>query len=424
MMPPTRLLAAIAAELDRDGEPARSLELYVNVPFCASKCHFCDWVTDVPVARLRSDATGRSPYVDALTDQIRFYGPLLTRLGYRPHVMYWGGGTPTRLDPDEMAVIRAALDDALDLSGLVQWSMETTPNDLTDEKLAAMRALGVNRVSVGVQSLNPEQLRKAGRAHSREQALEAVDRLRRGGVDNFNIDLISSFPTERDREELEKTLTEVLALDPPHVSVYPYRATPKTVMAMQLDRDLLQAWHVDSMIEAYETAMAMLTAAGYYEYCHGYWVRRPEDEDIDGNYKYDLAGDKIGFGSGTESVLGHHLLLNPNSEYREFLAQPHGFSFVERFSLERPERLTALVGGALMTREGVDYHRFRRLTGLDFADLRQTPHFAAWLKLLAECGGAFVEDDVGFRMRPDVVHRTYIKHLAYTMSHGLALARG
>lgn len=419
---PAELVEAVAAELG--GPAGQLLGLYVEIPFCASKCHFCDWVTDIPVSRLRGDHAARDPYVAALCRQIRYYGPLLTRLGYQPHVMYWGGGTPTRLDPDEMRAVRAALDDSFDLSGLVQWSMETTPNDLTEEKLAAMRALGVNRVSVGVQSLSPQQLRRAGRAHSREQALAAIGLLRRGGIDNFNIDLISSFPTETAKDELAGTLRAVLAQDPPHLSVYPYRATPKTVMAMQLDRELMHAWDVESMISSYELAMGMLTEAGYYEYCHGYWVRHPEHEDVDGNYKYDLAGDKIGFGTGTESVLGHHLLLTFNTSYAEYLRDPSVFSLVERFSLARPERLTALVGGALMTRDGVDYRRFQRLTGLDFADLRVTPHFASWLALLERCGGRFTEDDRGFRMDPAVVHQTYITHLAYTMSHGLALARG
>lgn len=418
----TELIEEIAASL---GDlTARPLGIYVQIPFCGSKCHFCDWVTDIPVGRLRSDHDGRDPYLDALTRQIRFYGPLLTRLGYQPYVMYWGGGTPTRLDPDEMRAVRGALDEAFDLTGLEQWTMETTPNDLTAEKLDTMQALGVNRVSIGVQSLNPAQLRRAGRAHSREQALAAVGLLREAGIDNFNLDLISSFPTETDPSELAETLDAVIELNPPHLSIYPYRATPKTVMAMQLDRNQLRAWDVTSMIDAYELAMSKLSAAGYYEYCHSYWVRQPEHEDLDGSYKYGLAGDKMAFGTGTESIIGHHMLLTYNTTYAEYLADPAVFPFVEKFSLEQPERLTALVGGALMTREGVDNARFRRLTGLSFSDLRQTPYFESWLALLERCGARYIEDDQGFRIDPAVVHRAYITHLAYTMSHGLSLARG
>ncbi|WP_229402860.1 radical SAM protein [Micromonospora okii] len=419
---PAELMAIIADEL---GPPVeRPLEIYVQIPFCATKCHFCDWVTDIPVPRLRAGADGRRPYLTALVDQIRYYGPLLTRLGYRPHVMYWGGGTPTRLDPAEMRFVREALDESLDLSGLVQWSMETTPNDLSPGKLDAMLELGVDRISVGVQSLAASQLRRAGRGHTREQALAALELLRDRGVPTFNVDLISSFPTDSGPVDLLDTLRGVLPHDPPHISVYPYRATPQTVMAMQLDREVLRAWDVPGMIDAYERAMALLSDVGYHEYCHGYWVRDSVDEDADGNYKYDLVGDKIGFGVGTESILGHHLLLNDNARYVEYLREPRAFSFVQRFSLERPQRLTALVGGALMTRDGVHYERFERLTGLRFEQLRQTPHFASWLALLQECGGRFVADAESFRMDRSVIHRAYITHLAYTMTHGLALGRG
>lgn len=417
---PHRLLSEIASVVAND--PVKRLAIYVHIPFCSSKCHFCDWVTDIPVGRLRSSAPGRSEYVTALTGQIRFYGPQLTRLGYRPEVMYWGGGTPTRLEPEEMRAIRAALDDSFDLSGLRQWSMETTPNDLDPVRLAAMRDMGVDRVSVGIQSLNPYQLRKAGRAHSREQALAAVPMLRQAGITNFNLDLISSFPGE-DLDSFRRTLTEVLELDPPHVSVYPYRATPKTVMAMQLDRDFVAAHQQHDMIAGYELAMELLGQAGYHEYCHGYWVRDAAHEDQDGNYKYDLAGDKIGFGSGAESIIGHHLLWSENARYRDYLRDPRTFSLAHKFSLGHPDRLTAPVGGALMTREGVDYARFLRLTGLSFPEVRETPYFTRWFKALVDCGARFIETPASLRMDPAVIHRAYITHLAHSTAHGLAPQR-
>lgn len=417
---PRHLLTAIAEAVGDD--PAKQLAVYVHIPFCSSKCHFCDWVTDIQVGRLRSAAGGRSPYIAALCDQIRFYGPQLTRLGYRPVVMYWGGGTPTRLAPDEMRAIKAALDDSFDLSGLVQWSMETTPNDLDPDKLAAMREMGVDRVSVGLQSLNPYQLRKAGRAHSREQALAAVPMLRQAGITNFNVDLISSFPGE-DQGSFLRTVEEVLGLDPPHISVYPYRATPKTVMAMQLDREFLQAHQQHDMVATYEMAMEALGRAGYHEYCHGYWVRDAAHEDRDGNYKYDLAGDKIGFGSGAESIIGHHLLWNENTRYAAYLSDPRTFSLAHRFTLDEPERLTAPVGGALMTRQGVDFARFHRLTGLSFAELRATGYFTRWFQVLEECGARFLESDTGVWMDPAVIHKAYITHLAHATANGLAPQR-
>lgn len=418
-MIPHQLVDAIESVIRDD--PVKNLAIYVHIPFCASKCHFCDWVVDIPVRRLRGNIDNRQVYVDALCQQIRYYGPLLTSMGYRPKVMYWGGGTPTRLEPVEMRRISATVADSFDLDTLEQWSMETTPNDLTAEKLETMVGMGVNRVSVGAQSFNPYQLRRSGRVHSGAETERAVDTLRAGGIDNFNVDIISCFPGE-DLDSFRNTMERTLALDPPHVSVYPYRATPKTVMAMQLERSVLEAQSRARMIEGYEVAMTMLGESGYHEYCHGYWVRHAAHEDKDGNYKYDLAGDKVGFGSGAESITGHHLLWNQNTKYHEYIDNPRAFTFVHRFTLDEPQRCTALVGGALMTREGVDFARFERLTGLSFTELRNTAYMTEWLNLLEECGARFLESETNLRMDPAVIHEAYISHIAYTMSAGLETA--
>jgi oxygen-independent coproporphyrinogen-3 oxidase len=195
-------------------------------------------------------------------------------------------------------------------------------------------------------------------------------------------------------------------------------------MAMQLERSVVaDSQHPVRMIEAYELAMNRLSAAGYGEYCHGYWVRRPEHEDQDGNYKYDLTGAKFGFGSGAESIIGHHLLWNENARYAEYLGNPRGFTFAERFSLSRPDLLTAPIGGALMTREGVVFDRFARLTGLSFDDVRQTSYMSSWLQVLEDCGGRYIEDESSLRLDPPTIHTAYINHLALTTGAGLAITR-
>ncbi|MFJ9442569.1 coproporphyrinogen-III oxidase family protein [Kitasatospora sp. NPDC101235] len=419
-MGPAQLLSAAAHAVKDDTH--RPLAIYLHVPFCRSKCHFCDWVVDIPVRRLRFEEEERRAYLDALSRQIRLYGPLLTGLGYRPDVMYWGGGTPTRLTPRELTRLAEAVQESFDLSTLRQWSVETTPNDLTEDVVAMLREAGVDRMSVGVQSLSDYQLRVSGRVHGPDDVMRAVELLRAGGIDNFNVDLISGFPGET-LASLGETFDRLLPLAPPHVSVYPYRATPKTVMAMQLTRRQSEAHNRTAMTRAYEFAMDRLRSAGYHEYCHGYWVRDAAHEDQDGNYKYDLTGDKIGFGSGAESIIGHHLLWNENRKYEDYLENPDRFTFAHRFSLDDPSRLTAPVGGALMTREGVVFERFRRLTGLSFHDVRDTPYFSRWLTVLTDCGARLVETPTALRMETDTIHRAYITHLAYTMYSGLTPER-
>lgn len=404
------------------GAAQRPLALYVHIPFCASKCHFCDWVSEVPVGRLRSTQNERSPYIDALRREIEFWGPVLTATGYRPTVVYWGGGTPTRLEVDELGEIAAALGRSFDLSGVTQWSVETTPNDLTADKVSALRAGGVDRVSVGAQSFDPEQLRRSGRAHSGDQIDAAVELLRSGGITNINLDLITGFPGE-DLAVLDRTFDRVLGLDPPHVSVYSYRATPGTIMAAQSGRAGSVAATSARMIEAYELAMRRLSDAGFEEYCHSYWVRGAGYEDMDGRYKYELEGDKIGFGSGAESTIGHHLLRNENHRYADYLDDPVSFSFDHRFTLDDPQHLIAPIGGALMTRGGLSYERFARLTGLSFAELRMRPYVRRWMEMLEDFGGQFVDEGDRLRMEPETVHPAYIRHVASTTGTGLHVTR-
>ncbi|MPQ96910.1 radical SAM protein [Modestobacter sp. I12A-02628] len=418
-MPLEQLVQAID---DVSSGAPRPLALYVHIPFCASKCHFCDWVSEVPVGRLRSSRQERSPYVAALRREIAFWGPVLTGMGYQPTVVYWGGGTPTRLDVEELLSVAEALHTSFDLSGVGQWSVETTPNDLTAEKVSALRSFGVDRVSIGAQSFDPAQLRRSGRAHSGEQIGTAVELLRSGGIDNVNLDVITGFPGE-ELAVLDRTFDRVLELEPPHLSVYSYRATPGTVMAMQTERATLASATAMHMVEAYELAMRRLSSAGYQEYCHSYWVKEPGFEDLDGRYKYELTGDKIGFGSGAESTIGHHLLRNESHRYADYVSDPLPFSFDHHFSLEDPQHLIAPVGGALMTRGGLSYERFGRLTGLDFAELRSTPYVRRWMDMLADFGARFIEEPDGLRLDPTTIHSAYIRHVSSTTGTGLQVLR-
>ena len=269
---------ALAQVRDARAGP-RPLALYVHIPFCASKCHFCDWVVDIPVRQLRQQAAEREPYIAAVRRQIEHYGPMLMQAGYVPQLLYWGGGTPGRLTPPEMRAINAALASSLDLSGLVEWTIETTPNDVTAEKLETLKEIGVTRISVGVQSFDPHQLRTAGRAHTPEVAHRALNMLRGHGFDNFNIDVIVGFPGE-DLQRTLATIETTISFGPRHISSYPFRATANTVMTMQVQRKRVERPTLDGMIEADETSRSVLLDAGYHEYSHGYWVKDSHYEDL------------------------------------------------------------------------------------------------------------------------------------------------
>ena len=174
----------------------KSLLLYLHVPFCSSKCHFCDWVVGYDTNDLVNTGDLRSRYVDALCTQIRSYGPRLRALGYTATHIYWGGGTPTRLAPEQLARIHGALAEAFDLSTVTEHTAECSPETVTRAHLDALMERGLNRASVGVQSFADPILRRMGRAHDAGQAERAIALFKDAGLKNFNIDLIAGMMGE------------------------------------------------------------------------------------------------------------------------------------------------------------------------------------------------------------------------------------
>jgi len=410
-MKPQEILSRIAGAAST--RSTRDLEIYLHIPFCSSKCLFCDWVVEVPTKELLSGPAKRAKYVNRLCEQISFYGPHLTQLGYRPKYIYWGGGTPTRLDPGETARIVETLHESFDLSGVSQHTLESTPNDMTPEKAENLKRCGVDRVSVGVQSFNAFQLRTSGRSHSAEDATRSIGILRAAGINNINIDLISGFPGEK-REWFADTLQKTIDLNPTHITVYSYRATPLTRMAMQIEQGVKEPLTVEEMVSAYEYAQNMLQKADYNEYLYNCFARKPEDQFDAGLYGYGLQGETIGFGSGASSIIGHHYLLNEKENFNSYMEQPCNFDIVIPYDYSAVRVLADVAGNALMTREGLYFDRFKNITGCDFERVMEISGVRGWLRYLANCGAVFRWEKDRVLMDERLIHRVYITHLYYS----------
>jgi len=186
------------------------LGLYVHIPFCASRCPYCDFATAPATSTLR----GR--YLGALALELRREGERLGRPSVR--TLYVGGGTPSLLDPDEIESLAAALRDSFDLA-LVEATVEANPATLDRARLEAWRALGITRVSLGAQSLSAAGLRALGRTHQPGDAQTAVDAIRSMSLD-VNLDLIFGWP-DQTRDDWVRDLADAISLAPDHLSCYP-----------------------------------------------------------------------------------------------------------------------------------------------------------------------------------------------------------
>jgi oxygen-independent coproporphyrinogen III oxidase len=185
--------------------------IYIHVPFCRQACSYCDFYF---VTRLNLIPD----YVDALIRDIRSWKD--SRWTDIPiNTLYFGGGTPSTLDPLQLERILRALHDTFDIARLDEFTFELNPDDARPDYLEAIRNLGVDRLSMGVQSFNAELLKFMHRSHTREEAMQSLENIRKAGFKRFNADLIYGNPGQSD-EMLEDDIRQLLAFDPPHISAY------------------------------------------------------------------------------------------------------------------------------------------------------------------------------------------------------------
>ena len=280
------------------------LGLYVHVPFCSAICNYCNF------NRGLFDADLKTRYVEALVSEIRnsqstihnqsaIHDPQSAR--HRADTIFFGGGTPSLLEPDEIARIIAACESAFDLSADRAVTMEANPESVTEARLAAYRRAGVNRVSFGVQSFREDELRRLSRLHSADRARAALAEARAAGFDNVSLDLMMWLPEQSVSEWLE-SIDASIALDPEHVSLYMLEVYPNAPLKDDMARARWSQAPDDDVAAMYLAAMERLEAAGYGQYEISN-VAKPGRRSRH-NLKYWTDGEWLGFGCGAHSTRG------------------------------------------------------------------------------------------------------------------------
>lgn len=260
----------------------------MHVPFCHGKCAYCDFYS-------MPDRGGelRRRYVEAAVREREMRSGVDSRFS----TIYIGGGTPSILSGDEL---RRLVDGAVD--GVEEFTVEANPEDVTDAKVAEWVSIGVNRVSMGVQSLNDDELRIVGRRHSAGQAVEAFHALRRGGIANISLDLIYGLPGQ-DLASWERSLGGVIDLGPEHLSAYSLTYEPRTRLTAMLAKGQVSEVDEEVAAQMYDMLTAAAAKAGYehYEISNfgkpGYHSRH--------NSAYWDGTPYLGIGPGAHSYDGH-----------------------------------------------------------------------------------------------------------------------
>ena len=344
-----------------------NLGIYIQVPFCQTKCTYCNFHTGVV-------SPGRfAPYAHAVGKEIAFHrimkvaagiNSLDTLLCEGPVVdtVYVGGGTPSLLEPGILFTMLEYLPQSFDC----QWkevTLEADPETIVAEKAAAWVAMGFNRISFGSQSFVDEELKTAGRMHRREDIYHAVPILRAAGIHNISFDLIAGLPKQT-AASWRQSLTEAIALGPEHISIYMMEIDEGSRLGLEVlqsgsrysARDLPTE---ESTAEFYELAQLELKSAGYLQYEISNWAK-PGFESRH-NLKYWRREPYLGFGAGAHSFSGGQRWANRHdaAAYVESISEGNN-------AIESVDTLTPV-----LALEEEFFLGLRQLTGIDLSRIER-----------------------------------------------------
>ena len=265
------------------------LGIYVHVPFCRSKCQYCDFYS-----LTAKDDKLMDGYLNAMIAHIRETGPLAP--GYKVDTIYFGGGTPTFFGADGMATLLTAIRRSFDVDPDAEITFEANPDSVSDKLLSRLRAEGFNRVSLGVQCDDDAILKKLGRPHDYAQAVSAAQRIRKAGYKNLSIDLMYGLPGQT-LKGWKDTLERVLTMNPEHVSCYGLKVEPGTPLYKV--KDVVNLADDDTQADMYLAATEILRSHGFRQYEISNFARKGLYSRH--NMKYWTGGEYIGFGPSASS---------------------------------------------------------------------------------------------------------------------------
>ena len=328
--------------------------LYVHIPFCSSRCSYCDFATGLYQSELAES------YVRALVREIRSSN----FAGQRVDTIYFGGGTPSLLAPSQLDQILSALFDCFEIDEASEITLEINPGSATPEKLRDFRGLGVNRASFGAQTFDDAELAKLGRSHSAADALRTFADLRDAGFTNVSFDLIAGLPGQT-LEGWQRNIEQALALQPEHLSFYLLEVHSGTPLAEHIRRGLQPVPDEDLAGVMYRWMLEQASEAGYEHYeisnlCRpGFHSRH--------NVKYWTGEPYYGFGCSSHSYDGRDCRWSNERDVRKYveLVESGVSPIVDEQQLSVNDvRAEALFLGMRMMR-GIDVREYRESFGVD-----------------------------------------------------------
>jgi len=358
------------------------IALYVHVPFCRRKCRYCSFIS----------------YEQRERDIPRYLEALKKELKLRYHddsirTIYIGGGTPSLLKASDIADLLSAISGLCQLDKDAEISIEVNPGTVDQNFFQTIRKAGVNRLSLGIQSLNDDELAIMGRIHTSIQAREAVRLARSEGFDNINLDLIYGLPAQT-KEAWQYSLEEAIALEPEHLSLYALTLEEDTPMQKMIDDGLMTKIDPDMAADQYEIAEDLLEKHGYIHYEISNWAKPGYPCRHNLVYWYNLP--YLGIGAAAHSCINGHRIANTGN-LDKYLAEFTGENswspeLDEKISRELEIAESVILG--LRLAEGVQQVILKNRFGVNIMD-----RFRRQIKEMSDAG-LLIQDDGHISLTP------------------------
>lgn len=338
--------------------------LYIHVPFCLKKCGYCDFYSDTATR-------GIPAYVSALCREIKIRSGL-SKGRQHARTIYFGGGTPSLLSLNNLETVLNTLHRWYRVVAFPEITLEANPGTLDKAYLRGLRKLGVNRLSLGIQSFRPEKLSTLGRIHTEKQAASALENARSAGFTNIGLDLIFGLPGES-RASWRKDLARALAFSPEHLSCYMLTLEPGTPMFRQYEAGEFHPMSLDRQVDLFELTSEYLGDAGYDHYEISNYARSGSLRSRHNSGYWEMAAyegfgpsaHSLCLGNGRQELPGRAWNVADLQEYIERLAVGE-LPAAGRESLCLRQQILEMVMIRLRTSEGIDVRAFNRLSDIPF----------------------------------------------------------
>lgn len=335
----------------------KELGLYIHIPFCKSKCYYCDFNSYSGKEHMQEE------YVDSLIKEMESRSSVLGSCSIKS--IYIGGGTPTFLNLHAMGKLLSYLKKYA--GGGIEYTCEANPGTLTSDKLLLMRDNGVNRISIGLQSWDDRILKKLGRIHCYSDFLNSYNQARRAGFDNVSIDLMFSIQGQS-LEDFENSIDNVISIGPEHISCYSLIIEEGTPFYKQFEDGALKEIDEDTDRSMYYMASRKLKDSGYFRYEISNYAKLGYESKH--NIIYWKTGDYLGVGAGAHSCIENVRFSNIKSPEKYIgMLNSSKLPLYSREELSELDRISEFMFMGLRMTEGVDFLDFKKRFNKDLFDV-------------------------------------------------------